>query len=118
MKDSQCPINCDVHRRQCRRGVRFKTMPSRVAEAINRQGPLPPLAADKARAPPAGTGQSRVVHFRQDRTEDGRRFRMLTVIDEFARRYLAIVVARRLRSDDVHFLTDLFVAHGPPAHPL
>jgi len=55
--------------------------------------------------------------FVQDRTEDGRRFRMLTVIDEFTRRSLAIVVARRLRSDDVlHCLTDLFVAHGTPEH--
>ena len=42
---------------------------------------------------------------------------MLTVIDEFTRRCLAIVVARRLRSDDVlHCLTDLFVTHGPPEH--
>jgi putative transposase len=39
------------------------------------------------------------------------------VIDEFTRRCLAIVVARRLRSDDVlHCLTDLFVEHGPPDH--
>ena len=37
--------------------------------------------------------------FVQDRTEDGRAFRMLCVIDEFTRRCLAIVVARRLRSD-------------------
>jgi putative transposase len=55
--------------------------------------------------------------FMQDRTEDGRRFRMLTVIDEFTRQSLAIVVARKLRSDDVlHCLTDLFVAHGMPEH--
>ena len=33
--------------------------------------------------------------FVQDRTEDGRTFRMLCVIDEFTRRCLAIVVARR-----------------------
>jgi len=45
--------------------------------------------------------------FVQDRTEDGRRIRMLTVIDEFTRRCLAIVVARKLKSDDVlHCLTD------------
>ena len=51
--------------------------------------------------------------FVQDCTEDGRRFRMLTVIDEFTRRCLAIVVARKLKSDDVlDCLTDLFVAHG------
>ena len=55
--------------------------------------------------------------FMQDRTEDGRRFRMLTVIYEFTRRSLAIVVARKLGSDDVlHCLTDLFLAHGAPDH--
>jgi len=42
---------------------------------------------------------------------------MLTVIDEFTRGCLAIVVARRLRSDDVlQCLSDWFVAHGPPEH--
>ena len=42
---------------------------------------------------------------------------MLTVIDEYTRRCLAIVVARNLRSDDIlHCLTELFVAHGPPEH--
>ena len=52
--------------------------------------------------------------FVQDRTEDGRTFRMLCVIDEFTRRCLAIVVARRLQSDDVlQSLTDLFFEHGP-----
>jgi putative transposase len=55
--------------------------------------------------------------FVQDRTQDGRAFRMLTVIDEFTRRCLAIVVARKLNSDDVlHCLTDLFAIHGPPEH--
>ena len=55
--------------------------------------------------------------FVQDRTEDGRAFRMLVVLDEFTRRCLAILVARRLRSDDVlHCLADLFVIHGPPEH--
>jgi transposase InsO family protein len=42
---------------------------------------------------------------------------MLTIIDEFTRRCLAIVVARRLRSDDVlHCLSELFAIHGPPEH--
>ena len=55
--------------------------------------------------------------FVQDQTEDKRSFRMLTVIDEHTRRCLAIVVARRLRSDDVlHCLTDLMSEHGPPEH--
>jgi transposase InsO family protein len=47
--------------------------------------------------------------FVEDRTQDGRTFRALTVMDEFSRRSLAIVVARRLRSDDVlHCLAGLF----------
>jgi putative transposase len=55
--------------------------------------------------------------FVQDHTEDGRAFRMLVVLDEFTRRCLAIVVARRLRSDDVlHCLANLFVVHGPPEY--
>ncbi len=37
--------------------------------------------------------------FVMDRTQDGRAFRMLTVIDEYSRRCLAIKVARKLRSD-------------------
>jgi transposase InsO family protein len=55
--------------------------------------------------------------FVQDQTEGKRKVRMLTVIDELTRTSLAIVVARRLRSDDVlHCLTDLMSRHGPPAH--
>lgn len=42
---------------------------------------------------------------------------MRTVIDEFTRSCLAIVVARKLNSDDVlHCLPDLFAIHGPPGH--
>ena len=55
--------------------------------------------------------------FVQARTHDGRVFRMLTVIDEYSRECLAILVARRLRSDDVlHLLTDWFTDRGPPDH--
>ena len=55
--------------------------------------------------------------FVMDRTHDGGSFRMLTVIDEFTRQCLAIVVDRKLNSDTVlHCLTDLFVQHGPPDH--
>ena len=39
--------------------------------------------------------------FVQARTHDGRAFRMLTVIDEFSRRCLAVEVARHIRHDDV-----------------
>ena len=55
--------------------------------------------------------------FVMDRTHDGRKFRVLTVIDEFTRRCMAVVVERRLNSDNVlHCLTELFVQHGPPDH--
>ena len=55
--------------------------------------------------------------FVMDRTHDGRSFRMLTVIDEFTRQCLAIIVDRKLNSDNVlHCLTDLFVQHGLPDH--
>lgn len=55
--------------------------------------------------------------FVMDRTQDGRAFRMLTVIDEYSRRCLAIKVARKLRSEDVlAVLSDLFLVHGVPEH--
>ncbi len=55
--------------------------------------------------------------FVSDRTQDGRAIKILTVIDEYSRESLAIVVARRIKSDDVlHCLTDLFVKHGPPEY--
>lgn len=55
--------------------------------------------------------------FVQDRTRDNRKFRMLTVIDEFTRECLAIRVARRLNSKDVlDVLADLMVARGVPDH--
>ena len=55
--------------------------------------------------------------FVADRTHDGRRLKMLTVLDEYSRECLAIVVARRLQSDDVlETLSELFAEHGPPAN--
>jgi transposase InsO family protein len=55
--------------------------------------------------------------FVADRTHDGRPLRMLTVIDEYSRKCLAIVVGRSLTSDDVlATLTDLFTRYGPPAY--
>ena len=55
--------------------------------------------------------------FVQDRTHDGKAFRMLTLIDEYSRECLAIEVQRRLRSDDVlHVVADAIMAHGPPQY--
>ena len=55
--------------------------------------------------------------FVEDRTRDGRKFRMLCVVDEFTRECLAVRVARKLGAADViDVLADLFVARGVPAH--
>ena len=55
--------------------------------------------------------------FVEDRTREGRKFRMLCVVDEFTREALAIRVARKLSSSDViDLLADLFLRHGTPAH--
>ena len=55
--------------------------------------------------------------FVEHRTRDGRKFRMLCVVDEFTREALAIRVERRLSpSDVIDVLAELFLAHGTPAH--
>ena len=53
--------------------------------------------------------------FVHTRAHDGRKLRMLTLIDEHTRECLAIDVARRLNSEDVlERLSDLFVRRGVP----
>ncbi len=55
--------------------------------------------------------------FVEGRTHDGRKFRILTIIDEASRECLALVVARQLKHQDVlAALAELFVSRGPPAH--
>ena len=55
--------------------------------------------------------------FVEDRTHDGRKFRMLCVIDEFTREALAILVERRLNAADVlETMADLMLRRGPPAY--
>lgn len=55
--------------------------------------------------------------FVEDRTHDGRKFRMLNVIDEFTRECLAIRICRRLRSRDViDVLSELMIVRGAPSH--
>ena len=55
--------------------------------------------------------------FVTDRTHDGRPLKILTVVDEYSRECLAIVVARRMRSTDVlETLAALFMTYGVPAH--
>jgi transposase InsO family protein len=55
--------------------------------------------------------------FVEDRTHDGRKYRMLNIIDEFTRECLAIRINRKLNSTDViDVLTDLFILRGVPGH--
>ena len=55
--------------------------------------------------------------FVQDRTSDGRSFRMLVIMDEYSRECLSIDVARRLNSEDVlERLSDLFIQRGTPTY--
>ena len=55
--------------------------------------------------------------FVEDRTHNGRKYRMLNIIDEFTRECLAIRVNRKLNSTDViDVLSDLFIMRGVPGH--
>ena len=55
--------------------------------------------------------------FLEERTHDGRKFRMLNIIDEFTHECLAIRVSRRLTSIDViDVISDLFILRGVPEH--
>ena len=55
--------------------------------------------------------------FVEDRTHDGRKYRMLNLIDEFTRECLAIRVERKLNSTDViDILSDQFILRGIPGH--
>ncbi|WP_333824632.1 IS3 family transposase [Pinisolibacter sp.] len=55
--------------------------------------------------------------FVEDRTHEGRKYRMLNVVDEFTHECLAIRIARRLKAVDVvDVLSDLFILRGVPEH--
>ena len=66
---------------------------------------------------PERPGHVWAYDFVEDRTRDGRKFRLLCVVDEFTREALAIRVARRLGATDViDLLSDLFILRGVPSH--
>ena len=55
--------------------------------------------------------------FVHHRTDDGRAFRTLNILDEYSRECLAIRVKRKLNSTEViDALTDLFILRGIPAY--
>jgi len=55
--------------------------------------------------------------FVMDRTENGKAFKILNIIDEYTRECLATLVARKIKSEDVlDQLFNLFVFRGIPEH--
>ena len=55
--------------------------------------------------------------FVESRTHNGRKFRMLNIIDEFTQECLAIRIDRKLNSTNViDALSDLFILRGVPGH--
>ena len=55
--------------------------------------------------------------FVEDRTHEGRKYRMLNIIDEFTHECLAIRINRKLKAIDViDALSDLFILRGVPSH--
>ena len=56
--------------------------------------------------------------FVMDRTENGKSFKILNIIDEYTRECLVTLVDRKLKSEDVlDQLFNLFVFRGIPEHP-
>ncbi len=55
--------------------------------------------------------------FVEDRTHEGRKYRMLNIVEEFTHECLAIRIDRKLKSTDViDVLSDLFILRGVPEH--
>jgi putative transposase len=50
-----------------------------------------------------------------DRTADGRAFKILNIIDEYTRECLSVLIARKIRNQDViDLLFNLFISRGIP----
>lgn len=86
---------------------------------------LPRRKVKKRRIGPKGEVLMRAQHsnhvwsydFIHDRTERGGQLRILSVLDEFSRQCLALLVSRSITSKDViHLLDWLFQQHGAPKH--
>lgn len=55
--------------------------------------------------------------FVEDQTENGSRFRILTVIDEYTRQWLNFYLAHSIRTDDViTVLAETMAKHGTPEY--
>ena len=55
--------------------------------------------------------------FVMDRTHNGRPIKIMTIIDEYSRECLALVVERKIKSDDIlDCISNLFLIYGVPEH--
>ena len=89
----------------------------KVPQRQPKRGRLWLNAGSCIRLRPEGPNHVWAYDFVEDRTHDGRKLRMLNVVDEYTREALAIRVARRLNSTDViDVLSDLFILRGVPGH--
>jgi putative transposase len=87
-----------------------------ASEAAETRAPV----ADRGVLHPSAAGANHVwsYDFVEDRTHDGRKYRILNVLDEFTHECLAIRVNRKLKAIDViDALSDLFMLRGVP-YPL
>ena len=99
------------------RGLRVETGRPQSAAETSETGRLWLADGSCIRHRPAYRHHVWAYDFVADRTHDGRPLKILTIVEEYSRECLAIVVARWLRSIDVlETLAELFVRHGVLAH--
>ena len=110
------------------RGEGWLVNPKRVERLWRREGLKVPQKQPKrgrlwltdgscVRCRPAYRHHVWAYDFLTARTHAGRPLKILTVVEEYSRECLAILVARRVRSTEVlETLAALFVTHGVPAH--
>jgi putative transposase len=95
-----------VYRIYCEEGLNLRAKrPKRRVSAAHRVG----------RQPAAGVNESWSMDFVTDSLFNGRRFRSLTVVDNFSRECLAIRVGQKIRGEDVTMVMDqLKATRGVP----
>ena len=100
---------------------------SRIAESLNVHVKVPWKHAKRARIWSNDNSCVRLrseyknhvwsYDFVSEQTHDGRKLKILNVVDEFTRECLLSLVKRRIRSQDVIFaLADLFLKYGAEAY--
>ena len=66
---------------------------------------------------PTHTNHAWAIDFVHDKLDNGRSYKMLTVLDEYTRQALAVTVRTRMRADDVlEALYSLLLRHGTPKY--